>query len=252
MLELQHAHVAGRLEDINLVVTGGQHWHVLGENGAGKSTLLQVMAGLLETGSGNCWLNEHNTSDYTLPHLARFRAYHAQQHVLPFDIPAQQFISFYGQPLNTTTLPGALEQALEVAALLSKPLTRLSGGELQRINLTRALWQVWPAIAEGQGLLVLDEPLQGLDIRHQLTFMALIRQLVVNGNTVVLSSHDLNISARFASHAVLLKHGRIVERGNIEQVCTKANLAQAFGLVFDISNNQNALQIQPQWPPEAR
>lgn len=252
MLELQHVDVSARLKDINLMITGGQHWHVLGENGAGKSTLLQVMAGLLETGAGHCWLNKHEVSDYSLPHLARIRAYHAQQHALPFDIPAQQFISFYGQPFNNTTLPAALEQALEVAKLLSKPLTRLSGGELQRINLTRALWQVWPAIVQGQGLLILDEPMQGLDIRHQLTFMALIRQLVVNGNTVVLSSHDLNMSARFASHAVLLKQGRMVARGNIGQVCTEANLAQAFGLAFDISNNQNALQIQPQWPPAAR
>lgn len=247
MLELEQVCITQRLHNIDLKVGRGQHWHILGENGAGKSTLLQLMAGLLEIPRGHCRLNAHDITDYSLPHLAGLRAYHAQQHTLPFDIPAQQYISFYGQKLTAATLPAAIEQALDVAALLPRPLTRLSGGELQRINLTRAIWQVWTAIANAKALLLLDEPLQGLDVRHQLTLMKFVEQLVAAGNTVVLSSHDLNLSARFASHALLLKQGQAVACGNIEQVCTEANLAQAYGLAFDISNNQNALQIQPRW-----
>ncbi len=153
------------------------------------------------------------------------------------------FISLDGERVITST------EALELKPLLSRPVTRLSGGEQQRVNLARALWQVWAAIEAGEALLVLDEPMQGLDIRHQLTFLTFLQQLCQQGNTTIISSHDLTLSARFASHAMLLNSGRHIASGDISQVFTPANLKMGYGIAFDISNNQNTLQIHPKWPP---
>lgn len=249
MITLSKVGVSGRLDAIDLVVNKAQHWHILGQNGAGKSTLLQIMSGLVLPQHGCYLLSGAPISDYSLAHLARFRAFHGQQQVHSFAIPAGQYIDFYGTGKGAHTLPAALTEALELKPLLSRPVTRLSGGEQQRVNLARALWQVWAAIEAGEALLVLDEPMQGLDIRHQLTFLTFLQQLCQQGNTTIISSHDLTLSARFASHAMLLNGGRHIASGDISQVFTPANLKMGYGIAFDISNNQNTLQIHPKWPP---
>lgn len=247
MMVLEGVSQHNRLSEISAQLHHGQCWHVVGENGAGKSTLLKILAGLLPPDSGTIALADRALEQWPASQLAAVRAYHDQTHSALFDIPVYQYLQFYAAQAD---VPAILLDSLDIHHLLERPLTRLSGGEYQRVNLVRSLAQVWPCVSRGESLLVLDEPLQGLDVRHQQALLDLLRGLCAQGNCVVMSSHDLTVSARFASHVLLLKNGRALACGQPVKVMTQANLTAGFGIAFDITNNQNAVQIQPRWSAE--
>lgn len=146
------------------------HW-LIGRNGAGKSTLLQVMAGLLAPDQG---CRRPVRPDLRL-------GYVPQQLSIPESLPlrVRDFLALSGRP----AAPQLLAQ-LEIGALLNQPVQRLSGGERQRVLLAQAL-------QDQPQLLLLDEPLQGLDWRSQQALQALVHALPEQGIAVVMVSHDL-------------------------------------------------------------
>jgi iron complex transport system ATP-binding protein len=107
--------------------------------------------------------------------------------------------------------------------LRSRTLPTLSGGERQRVFIARALAQQSP-------ILLLDEPVSGLDIGRQLELMALLTNLHAEGRTILASMHDLRPAVEFFSQAILLDHGQIVDRGPTERVIDGPALSTAFGV----------------------
>ncbi|MBD3585084.1 ATP-binding cassette domain-containing protein [Salinimonas sp. HHU 13199] len=245
MITLNEIGIDKRLHGISAEIDRGMCCHILGENGAGKSTLLQVCAGLLEPGRGECRINEQPVTAMPAPRLAGFRGFHEQNSTAAFDIPAHSYIQFYA---GRKPPHDKLIAALDIGRLLARPVSQLSGGEKQRVNLVRCIAQVWEAVEKGQAVLCLDEPLQGLDVRHQQSLLLFLRELCQLGNTVIMSCHDINISARFADTTLLLKNGRCLASGPVHQTFSIDLLETCFGIKFVITNNQNALQIHPQWP----
>ena len=244
MIRADNVCLGQRLGPVSLQIRAGECWHILGENGAGKSSLLQVLAGLESVTEGVVLWQGQPVDEVGLTALAGQRAWHDQQHVIGFDIPVHQYIGFY----TDIELPAQICQALELEHLMQRPVTQLSGGEQQRVNLARACLQVWPALQRGQACLILDEPLQSLDVRHQYSLLMLLQTFNEAGNTLILSSHDLSLSARFAGQAALLSNGQIIASGDKHTVFQANLLEQTFGIQFAIKNNQNALQITPVWP----
>lgn len=233
-----------RLQAMSLNFKAGKCSHVLGPNGAGKSTLLQLLAGVLSAESGNVFWHNGSIESHSLTELAAFRGYLGQHIDTPFALPVAEFVQFYAAPgLSVKSLPPVLAELLDVSHLLDRTLNSLSGGELQRINLLRVLLQVWPAAQNGQALIILDEPLQGLDVRHQYALMALTRQLASQGNTLILSSHDIQLSANYSDNVVLLKDGELVAQGTPDEVVSEFNLNLTFDCHFAVKNSQNYRQI---------
>lgn len=232
-----------RLRGVSCDCDGGQRVHILGENGAGKSSLLGVIAGLITADNGLCTINNSPVNILSLPELARFRAFHAQFSTATFALSVKEYLHFYSSA-GLTTLPELLEFTMEVGHLLERRITTLSGGEKQRVELCRALMQVWPAIECGDALVLLDEPLQGLDIKHQYALMALTRELSSKGNTVVMTSHDVGLSANNADQIWLLKNGSLVANGRSFEVVNEINLKVTFGCHFAVKKLENFLQIQ--------
>ena len=110
--------------------------------------------------------------------------------------------------------------------MAAKPITALSGGEKQRVILARAL-------AQDGRVMILDEPTANLDIRHALSTLALIRDLVRDqGRTVVAVMHDLNLAAQFCDQALFLHQGRVHAAGPVSEVLTEANI----GTVFEVES----------------
>src|SRR5690606_34501352 len=105
---------------------------------------------------------------------------------------------------NLFEIPEQLESALEIGPFLNKSMQQLSGGELRRVQIARALLQIWPAIERGHALVLLDEPLQGLDLRHQSLLMQLLTDIAAKGNSLIISNHDLNLCYRYADKVALL------------------------------------------------
>ncbi len=225
MLVIEDCQLVPRLQTINACSEAGQQIHLLGENGAGKSTLLHILSGLLSPEKGKVEFRGQDVHQMPLNQLAHFRAYQEQQQQTHFSLKVEESLQFFSR---TQGLPSELEQALEIVDFLSRPLQTLSGGELRRVHLARVMLQIWPALSSGHGFLLLDEPTQGLDFRHQHQLFMLLSILCERGNTVVVSHHDLNLCYRYAQQIWLLKGGALLAQGAPQQVMNCNILETAF------------------------
>ena len=244
VLSLQNVKVASRLWVEGLRAKKGECVHIIGPNGAGKSTLLLTLAGLIEADEGNVMLLGKPMSNWSLATLANVRTLLAQQSESGFHLSVKEYLSFYASAQQDVLIPPVLEKALEVSRFLNKILTQLSGGERQRVEICRSLLQIWPQLERGEGIAFLDEPLQGLDIRHQYALASLVKFLCDKGNTLLMTSHDIALSANYCDSLWLMQKGRMVAFGKPQEVATQTNLESVFECHFAISKHDNFLEIQ--------
>ncbi|HNY32417.1 MAG TPA: ABC transporter ATP-binding protein [Fibrobacteria bacterium] len=233
-LEAASAHVGGKriLSSISVSLGTGDLVAVIGPNGAGKSTLLKLMAGVLATSEGRVDLEGRPVREWSSPERACRMAYLPQFRPLTVSLPVEDLVSMGRLPHRGLWKPltamdrQAVSQAMdrmEIAHLRGRDATTLSGGELQRTFLARCL-------AQGSPLLLLDEPLTGLDIGHQLSLLSLLESLAREGRTVVWSVHDLRLAAEHSGTAWLLDHGALVDQGKAESVLLGERASEAFGV----------------------
>lgn len=230
LLELTDVALTGRLFPFSAQVQAGQVIHLIGPNGAGKSSLLMAIAGLLAT-RGKLQFAGRTLTDWPGMALARQRAYLAQQQSPPGQMPVWHYLLMHtqqqGEAQQVTLL--ALAHALQLSDKLSRPLTQLSGGEWQRVRLAAVLLQV--SHPDGK-LLLLDEPLTGLDIALQAAFDRLIPTLTKQGVSVIMSSHDINHSLRYADGIWLMRPGQCALQGKPQDVLTPEHLSALYQVSF--------------------
>lgn len=197
------------LSDVSLQAYAGEFIAVLGPNGAGKSTLLSALAGLIRTDTGKVMLDAGPI--LARRDLASLRAYLPQNPRLEWPITVERLVALGLTPKLPATggLPEAFQpaitRALEACDLLAKreqPATTLSGGEFARAMLARAI------VAEPK-VLIVDEPITGLDPRHAMESMAMLSSVARAGTLVIASLHDLTLAARHSSRVILLVDGRL-------------------------------------------
>lgn len=229
LLQLHDLEDAGRLGPVTALVDKAQMLHLVGPNGAGKSTLLARIAGLRQ-GKGSVQLNGLPLEQWHAPQLARHRAYLAQQQMPPFAMPVWHYLSLH-QHINDSVVE-EITCKLGLGDKLGRAVSQLSGGEWQRVRLAAVIAQIHPAAnADGQ-LLLLDEPMNSLDVAQQAALDGILSELVAAGVTVVMSSHDLNHSLRRAHQVWLLRQGKLIASGLRDEVLTPQNLAAAYGMPF--------------------
>jgi iron complex transport system ATP-binding protein len=210
---------------------------VVGANGAGKSTLLSVLAGLLAPDEGAVTLDGVLLARLDRRELARRRAYLPQSPRAEWPIAVERLVALGLTPQLPAFggLPGRLEprlsQALKLCDLVEQrlqPATTLSGGELSRAMLARAL------IGDPQ-VVIADEPIAGLDPRHALDTVARLQALATQGRLVVAALHDLTLALRFSTHVMAMKAGRLTAFGPTESVLTAGLLSEVFEVEARIS-----------------
>ncbi|MCL4765988.1 MAG: ABC transporter ATP-binding protein [Hyphomicrobiaceae bacterium] len=220
------------LEGASLAAAPGEMIAVVGPNGAGKSTLLRSMAGLLKPLAGSVALGGRRLADWERGALARAIAYLPQARAVHWPLSVECVVALGRLPHGAG--PGSLKEADSAAvdaALTAMDLmqfrqrlaTELSGGELARVLVARALAQ------EAQVLLA-DEPTAGLDPAHQLALFDRLRRIAAEGRSMVVALHDLSLAARFCNRIVLLKDGRSVADGPPEAVLSSDWLAAVYGI----------------------
>jgi len=208
---------------------------LIGPNGAGKSTLLMLMARLLQASSGEVVLGGRNIADIPRADYARQVATLRQSPGMNLRLTVQELVEFGRFPHSRGALTAADQQAVDEAiAFLSLDALRhiwldeLSGGQRQMAYLAMTIAQQTP-------VLLLDEPLNNLDIRHAVHIMQALRRLCdEQGRTVILVIHDINFAANYADHIVALKDGALHGSGATRAVMTEARLADLYGLDFEI------------------
>lgn len=217
------------LRDVSLQAHAGEFIAVLGPNGAGKSTLLSALAGLLKPQSGQVLLDARAISKVSLRELASRRAYLPQNPRLEWPISVERLVALGLTPklpatgeLPQSHLP-AIIRALELcdlAHLRDQPATTLSGGEFARAMLARA-------IVSMPQILIVDEPITGLDPRHAIECMTLLSRFAREGMLVIASLHDLTLAARYAARIIVLVDGAVLSDANS---LTEELIHRAFGV----------------------
>lgn len=235
LLEARALAIAGRLSPLDLRWHGGQLVALLGPNGSGKSTLLGALAGILPA-EGSVLLGGDVLTDLSWPELAKRRAMLPQRQPQLFHIPVFQVLSLGLDqgvaPARQNEAIRALCEALELEALLPRDFSRLSGGEQQRVLIARTLLQLWPSLNPTGRVLLLDEPLAGLDLHHQLALLRLLKTLAREGLLVVLAIHDINLAIDWADRILCLQQGRVVSEGGVD-VIDEALLERVFQIKTD-------------------
>lgn len=219
------------LHELSLNIRPGQLTVLLGANGCGKSTLLKVLAGQLPVQQGSVTLQERTIADWSANDRARILAYLPQHPSLHADLTVFDLVRLGRFPHQSWRHQWQEEDANAVRdALLATglteladiPMATLSGGQQQRAWIAMTL-------AQQGDILLLDEPVNHLDLNHQIQMMDLLRVLCNAGRTLVVVLHDLNLASRYGDHLVLMHQGRLVAEGHAETVLEPTLIQQALG-----------------------
>jgi iron complex transport system ATP-binding protein len=239
------------LDHVSLHAESGDFVAVIGPNGAGKSTLLSVLAGLLKPDAGMVVLDGVSIHALSGRKLARRRAYLPQNPRCEWPISVARLVALGLTPTLPALgdLPASfgprIEHALQACDLLEhrdQPATTLSGGELARAMLARAL------VADPD-VLIIDEPIAGLDPRHALDTARRLQGLASSGKLVIASVHDLTLAGRYASRIFALSNGRVQGDGETAATLTPALIRSAFDVEACVSGAPGSVYVDYALPP---
>lgn len=170
-------------------VRAGEILHLVGPNGAGKSTLLARMAGMT-SGKGSIQFAGQPTEAWSATKLALHRAYLSQQQTPPFAMPVWHYLTLHQHDKTRTELLNDVAGALALDDKLGRSTNQLSGGEWQRVRLAAVVLQITPQANPAGQLLLLDEPMNSLDVAQQSALDKILSALCQQGLAIVMSSHD--------------------------------------------------------------
>ncbi|WP_312817606.1 heme ABC transporter ATP-binding protein [Atlantibacter subterraneus] len=215
------------VNDVSLSLEPGEFVTLIGPNGAGKSTLLRMLTGFLAPSQGECVLDGQSLNDWHKDALSRQRAVMRQNSQLAFSWPVEEIIAMGRAPWGESAKQETINQVMALTgcdSLRGRDYCQLSGGEQQRVQLARALAQLWHHDGP-RGWLFLDEPTSALDLYHQQHLLRLLHQLTRAGKLhVCVVLHDLNLAALWADRILLMHQGKLVASGSPWQVLEEATL----------------------------
>jgi iron complex transport system ATP-binding protein len=224
------------LDGVRLEARPGSMVGLIGPNGAGKTTLFRCIAGLLKPSAGTVWITapegDRPASAWPARDLARILALVPQDTSVGFAFSTRDIVLMGRHPhLGRFQVEGPDDVGIANAAmreagvlhLADRPITQLSGGERQMTFVAKAL-------AQEPRILLLDEPVSALDVRHQLEILALARRRADDGACVIVVLHDLNLAARYCDRLALLAGGRVLAEGEPAAVLSRRHLDASYGV----------------------
>jgi iron complex transport system ATP-binding protein len=236
------------VKNVSLAIEAGTWCTIVGPNGAGKTSLVEAVAGLRRPSHGSVSIAGQPLGELSERERARTVALVPQHPVVPsgmtvYDYVALGRVAYHG--LFRAASAGdrrVVESVLERLALdefRDRDVITLSGGERQRMVLGRAF-------AQSTMVIVLDEPITGLDLRHQMELLELLKSEVAEcGHTVVATLHDLTLAGQFADRLVLLDHGEVVLDGPAGVVVRSDELASRYGMNLRVVDVDGADVVVP-------
>ncbi len=224
------------LNELNLQIPKGKITALIGPNGCGKSTLLKTVARILSPKQGQILLQGESLHKQDTRQVARKLALLPQAPITPEGVTIRELVGYGRAPWGSrwgrlsdedrAIVQHALEQ-VGLLELADRPATDLSGGQRQRAWIAMIL-------AQKTDLVLLDEPTTWLDIAHQIELLKLMRELNLQGKTIVVVLHDLNQACRYCDELVVLKQGAVQQQGTPEQVLTQKLVEEVFDLCAEI------------------
>jgi iron complex transport system ATP-binding protein len=232
------------LDNISGVFTKGKVTSILGRNGSGKSTLLKNVNGLLKPSSGEVFIDGRSIHDLTASDIAKEIGFLSQRSegidatVIDAVLTGRKPHIRFGIGESDRQVVRNVIRLMGLAELACRKTTEISGGELQKVVIARALVQE-PKI------LLLDEPVNHLDIVNQLEVLGMIRDITLEqGITSVIVMHDINIAIRFSDELIFMKDGQIIAKCTPYDI-SEAVIKETFGINVKLFNDSDRIVIVP-------
>jgi iron complex transport system ATP-binding protein len=220
------------VDNFNIDFNPGTFWGLLGSNGVGKTTLLKCLAGLQAAHTGQVLLESSDISSLPRKTLARHLGMLQQHTAYVFDSSVLQTALTGRHPHlaywqregpNDIDKANAALAAVDLSGLAGRSVTALSGGEARRLAFAALLVQE-------PDIMLLDEPSNHLDLKHQVQIMGMIRDRVtVNAGTAIAALHDVNLAARYCSHVLMLFGNGEWCAGSCEEMLSESSLERLYG-----------------------
>ncbi|NEW65181.1 ATP-binding cassette domain-containing protein [Facklamia sp. 253] len=219
------------LDDIELEIPKGQLTAIIGPNGAGKSTLLNIMSRLESADAGTITLDQRALTDWTRDSFAKRVTILRQSQHFDVKLTVREFVEFGRYPYSKGRLTEQDHQKvaeclayLNLEQMSHRFIDELSGGQRQRVLLAMIM-------AQDTEFILLDEPLNNLDISQTIHLMNLLKKLVAQyDKRIVMIVHDINIAAQFADYVVAMKEGKICAQGGVSQMMTPEILEPLYNI----------------------
>lgn len=233
------------LNAVSLEVDRGEICSIMGNNGAGKSTLLKCILGILRPRTGVVFVAGEDASRLARMEVARHMGYVAQRdgtgaRLTVFDAVLMGRRPHIGWGAGAGDLKVVEEVigALNLENLALRHLDELSGGELQKVMIARAM-------AQEPGILLLDEPTSNLDLRNQLEVMETLRRVVAErGIAALMAIHDVNLALRFSHKFVLLRGGSVFACGGPE-IIDEESMEKVYGVKVEVETRGGMRVVVP-------
>ncbi|HEY5439050.1 MAG TPA: ABC transporter ATP-binding protein, partial [Acidimicrobiales bacterium] len=242
------------VRNVTIEIAAGSWCTVVGPNGAGKTTLVEAIAGLRRPSSGSVSISGSSLTAMNERERARTIALVPQHPVIPSGMSVYDYVAlgrvpyhglFHSASAGDKRVVESVLDRMSLGDFRDRDVFTLSGGERQRMVLGRAL-------AQSTMVIVLDEPTTGLDLRHQMDLLELLKSEVAECNlTVIATLHDLTLAGQFADRLVLLDSGEVVLDGVSAQVIRSDELAVRYGMklrVVDVDGSDVVVPVRNQSP----
>ncbi|MBO5426367.1 MAG: ABC transporter ATP-binding protein [Lachnospiraceae bacterium] len=223
------------LDNIDTVLEEGKIYGILGPNGAGKTSLVRSILGFVKGYEGSILYDQTNLKNIKREELAKLISFLPQNVFSDVDFTAYDVVAMGREPHRKRFKPlddvdkAIINEAMEFTDCVvfkDKSISKLSGGELQRVMIARTVAQDTPWV-------VLDEPVASLDIKHQMDLVLLLNRLKKEKKkTIILILHDINLASKLCDCILLLKDGKLAASGEAKRLLNKENLNKIFGVDF--------------------
>lgn len=228
------------IEDVSLKIEKGTITSFIGPNGAGKSTLISMISRLIAKDEGSITIDGQDIMKTKNNELAKKISILKQSNAINLKLTVRELISFGRFPYSQGKLKKVdlekIDEAIdymELREMEDKYLDELSGGQRQRAHIAMV-------IAQDTEYILLDEPLNNLDMRHSVQIMKTLRRLVNELNkTIIIVIHDINFASCYSDQIVALKDGKIVKQGPTCDVIDKCVLKDIYDMDIDIKEIDN-------------
>jgi iron complex transport system ATP-binding protein len=221
-----------KLQEIRLLFPERGLIALVGPNGSGKSTLLRLAAGLIGKEGVRVAIQGVGLHEIPQREVARMISWVPQRAEAMFSMTVREMVRVGRYRWNRPFRPATFAEEKEIgravaevglAPLIDREVDSLSGGEWQRALIARAVAQDTP-------VMLLDEPIAGLDLRYQEEVYLLLHRLAADGRLIIVADHHLEVAASHAERIVMLDRGRIVADGSAAKVLTPERIAEVFGV----------------------
>ncbi|BAB04746.1 ABC transporter ATP-binding protein [Halalkalibacterium halodurans] len=224
------------IDDVSVCIPQGKITSFIGPNGAGKSTLLSMVSRLLKKDAGQILIDQHEVTQYDSRELAKKLSILKQANTINIRLTVKDLVSFgrfpYSQGALTKEDHRLIDEAIrymDLTDLEDRYLDQLSGGQKQRAFIAMV-------IAQDTDYVLLDEPLNNLDMKHSVQIMKVLRQMVEElGKTVVIVLHDINFASCYLDYIVALKNGKVVRQGPKNEIIDREALRDIYDMDMEVN-----------------